>query len=493
MKTLYERLEAYSRSDAYGFHMPGHKRNPEIARHTGAHLPYEIDITEITDFDDLHHAEGIIKEAEEEAARLYHSEETHFLVNGSTVGILSAILGATRRGDTILVARNCHKSVYHAIELNGLHPVYLYPGYEAREQMNTEVSVKDVETALEENAEIRAVVLVSPTYDGVVSDIEALAAAVHAKGIPLIIDEAHGAHFGFHSYFPERAVKSGADLVINSLHKTLPSLTQTAIIHINGEIVDRERVRRYLHMLQSSSPSYVLMASIDACIQLLKKEGTELFEQYVEWLDETRTELKKMKHLRLVETEHYDRSKILISVADAEITSHELSRRLREDYHLEMEMTAGKYVLAMTSVGDTKEGLDRLVNALLAIDEDLDGTNREPSWRLARIGDDANLESSRHPARRDNAAVQTKPLPHAQIVYNAETARELPGTFLPWQQAVGHVSLEYAYLYPPGCPLTVPGERVSQEVADMLQWYYEQGFDIEGLKRKHEIEVCNNG
>lgn len=465
--------------------MPGHKRNKEIAQRTGVDLPYEIDITEITGFDDLHHADGIIKEAEEEAARLYHSEETHFLVNGSTVGILSAILGVTLRGDTILVARNCHKSVYHAIEMNGLHPVYLYPGYESREQMNTEVSVEDVKAALEADQKIRAVVLVSPTYDGVVSDIETIAAAVHAKGIPLIIDEAHGAHFGFHSYFPENAVKSGADLVINSLHKTLPSLTQTAIIHINGEIVDREKVRRYLHMLQSSSPSYVLMASIDACIQLLKHDGEELFDQYVTWLSEARAELKNLRQLRLIETEHYDRSKILISVADAELTSHELSRRLREDYHLEMEMTAGKYVLAMTSVGDTREGFERLVNALLAIDEDLSRDVSRSDLRREQI---VNVT-----VRRQNSTTQTNPLPHAQIIYNSETARELPGTFLSWQQAVGHIALEYAYLYPPGCPLTVPGERVSQEVADMLQWYYEQGFDIEGLKKKHEIEVWNDG
>ena len=465
--------------------MPGHKRNKEIAQRTGVDLPYEIDITEITGFDDLHHADGIIKEAEEEAAGLYHSEETHFLVNGSTVGILSAILGVTRRGDTILVARNCHKSVYHAIEMNGLHPVYLYPGYESREQMNTEVSVEDVKVALEADQKIRAVVLVSPTYDGVVSDIETIAAAVHAKGIPLIIDEAHGAHFGFHSYFPENAVKSGADLVINSLHKTLPSLTQTAVIHINGEIVDREKVRRYLHMLQSSSPSYVLMASIDACIQLLKHDGEELFDQYVTWLSEARAKLKNLRQLRLIETEHYDRSKILISVADAELTSHELSRRLREDYHLEMEMTAGKYVLAMTSVGDTREGFERLVNALLAIDGDLSSGVSRTDLRREQLVNVA--------VQRQNFTIQTNPLPHAQIIYNSETARELPGTFLSWQQAVGHIALEYAYLYPPGCPLTVPGERVSQEVADMLQWYYEQGFDIEGLKKKHEIEVWNDG
>ena len=201
--------------------------------------------------------------------------------------------------------------------------------------MNTEVSVEDVEAALMEHEEIRAVVIVSPTYDGVVSDIEAIAAAVHAKGIPLIVDEAHGAHFGFHPYFPNRALSLGADLVINSLHKTLPSLTQTAIIHMNGEIVDREKVRRYLHMLQSSSPSYVLMASIDACISLMKNDGRELFARYVAWLEETREKLKSLKCLKLIETEHYDRSKILISVADTELTSHELSRRLREEYQLD--------------------------------------------------------------------------------------------------------------------------------------------------------------
>ena len=499
MKTLYERLEAYGRSDAYGFHMPGHKRNPEIARRTGVNLPYEIDITEITGFDDLHHAEGIIKEAEEEAARLYQSEESHFLINGSTAGILSAILGTTRRGDTILVARNCHKSVYHAIELNGLHPVYLYPGYASSEQMNTEVSVEDVEAALMEQKEIRAVVIVSPTYDGVVSDIEAIAAAVHAKGIPLIVDEAHGAHFGFHPYFPNRALSLGADLVINSLHKTLPSLTQTAIIHMNGEIVDREKVRRYLHMLQSSSPSYVLMASIDACIFLMKNDGRELFARYVVWLEETREKLKSLKCLKLIETEHYDRSKILISVADTELTSHELSRRLREEYQLEMEMTAGKYILAMTSVGDTKEGLDRLAMALLEIDGTLiaemanetdAAITGADSDTDANIGADANTGAS---TDTDADADTIRKLPRAQIVCNVEAARELSGTFLSWQQAVGHVALEYAYLYPPGCPLTVPGERVSQEVADMLQWYYEQGFDIEGLKRKREIEVWIDG
>ena len=201
MSTIYDKLKDYSDSDYYGFHMPGHKRNLDMLKST---VPYKIDITEIEGFDDLHHAEGILKEAQIRAARIYHADETHFLINGSTVGILSAIAGVTKKGDTILVARNCHKSVYHAIYMNELNPVYLYPEFNHCAQLNTEVSVDDVREALDKYPSIRAVVIVSPTYDGVVSDVEAIAEAVHEKGIPLIVDEAHGAHFGFHPYSSER-------------------------------------------------------------------------------------------------------------------------------------------------------------------------------------------------------------------------------------------------------------------------------------------------
>ena len=188
MDTLYDRLKAYSESDYYGFHMPGHKRNK---KYVNAGLPCQWDITEIEGFDDLHHAEGILKDAQERAAEVYRAEETHFLVNGSTVGLLSAILGVTEREDTILVARNCHKSVYHAIDMNELRPVYLYPEFDSQAGLNTKVSVDDVEKALVENPKIRAVVIVSPTYDGVVSDVKAIAETVHKRGIPLIVDEAH--------------------------------------------------------------------------------------------------------------------------------------------------------------------------------------------------------------------------------------------------------------------------------------------------------------
>ena len=252
MKTIYERLEEYGNSDYYGFHMPGHKRNMDIPGHVAAS---RIDITEIDGFDDLHHAEGALKEAQERAASLYGSESSHFLVNGSTAGILSSIFGLTNKGDKILVARNCHKSVYHAIYMNELRPVYVWPGFDEETQLSTQISPEDVREALDREPQIRAVVVVSPTYDGVVSDVAGIAAAAHEKGVPLIVDEAHGAHFGFHPYFPENSNRKGADIVIHSVHKTLPALTQSALLHMNGSRASRERVEMYLHMLQSSSPS----------------------------------------------------------------------------------------------------------------------------------------------------------------------------------------------------------------------------------------------
>lgn len=465
MAGLYDKLEKYSQSDYYGFHMPGHKRN---IGYFGEGIPYVIDITEIEGFDDLHHADGIIKEGEERAARLYKAEETHFLVNGSTVGILAAILGVTSRGDKILVARNCHKSVYHAMELHGLHPVYVYPEYEKNLQINGEIFPEKIEKILEEHQDIKAVMIVSPTYDGVVSDVEKIAKIVHQKGIPLIVDEAHGAHFGCHPYFPKNSNVKGADIVIHSVHKTLPSLTQTALIHLNGEIVDRENVRRYLHMLQSSSPSYILMASIDRCMEFLEKEGEEFFESYVKRIKKLRSKLKNLHKLEILETEHFDYSKFIISVRNVELTSQELYNLLLEKYHLQMEMKAGTYVLAMTTVGDTQEGLDRLEQALLEIDRDCKYKKKEIPLELPYLPLSCNSEEIMRKKRNNEE-------------------------FVSWKESVGKISTEYAYVYPPGIPLIVPGEIITQEAKDVLVLYKELGFSVEGIQVENYIGVLKNG
>lgn len=467
MASLYDKLIEYNKSDYYGFHMPGHKRNEKMF---GTRLPYGIDITEINGFDDLHHAETLIKDQEERAAHLYKAEETHFLVNGSTVGILSAILGVTNRGDKILVARNCHKSVYNAMELNGLRPIYIYPEYEKDLQINGEVSGEKIEILLNENPDIKAVMIVSPTYDGVLSDVEKIAQIVHKRGIPLIVDEAHGAHFGFHPYFPENSNVKGADIVIHSVHKTLPSLTQTALIHINGEIVDREKVRKYLHMLQSSSPSYILMASIDRCMELLESEGDTLFELFAQRIDVFRTELQGLKHLEILQTEQFDRSKFLISVKKTGITSKKLADILLHTYHLQMEMTGGTYVLAMTALGDTKEGFERLKRALFEIDQSLSDEKQE---------DHLPVELPKLPLVCTNEEIERKKCGNEELIL--------------WKASIGRISTEYAYVYPPGIPLIVPGEQITQEAIQVLALYAELGFSVEGIKVENYIGVLKNG
>lgn len=465
MKRLYDRLEEYSKQDYYGFHMPGHKRNESFM---GISLPYEIDITEIEGFDDLHHANGILKEAQERAARVFDAKETCFLINGSTAGILSAVMGCTKRGDKILIARHCHKSVYHAVYLNGLVPRYLYPQFDTDFHMNGEILQKDVKSALEAEPDIRAVVIVSPSYDGVVSDVKGIAETVHRYGIPLIVDEAHGAHLGFHEYFPERANRLGGDVVINSLHKTLPSLTQTALLHINGEFADGERIRKYLDMFQSSSPSYLFMASLDACVDLLERRGPEIFAPYAERLQKLREELGKLRRLRIVRTEHYDPSKIVISTAKTDLTSRELYETLLRDYHLQMEMAAGTYVLGMTSIADTEEGFRRLAQALAEIDDRVCGVeNRMLSDGGGKLPRQEQVFTPYEADRRHKGEIEE----------------------IRWQESEGRTALEYAYLYPPGSPVIVPGERISPEAVRLLGFYEEQGFRIEGIKRAGFIRV----
>ena len=473
MEYLYEKLEAYEKSDYYGFHMPGHKRNLDI---TQANLPYGIDITEIEGFDNLHHAEEIIMEAEVRAASMYHAEETHYLINGSTAGILSAVMGCTKKGGKILMARNCHKSVYHAVFLNELRPVYIYPEFDETMELNMAVSPEKIERLLEEHKEVQAVVLTSPTYDGVLSDIERISEIVHQKKIPLIVDEAHGAHFGFHPYFPENANTKGADVVIHSLHKTLPALTQTALIHLNGTRIDRRKIRNYLHIFQTSSPSYVLMASMDECLRTVEEQGDVLFETYVKNLESKRGELKKLKHIRLMETEEFDRSKLVLSVKDTILkkenrvfTGKMLYERLLLEYHLQMEMAAGSYVIAMTSIGDTKEGMDRLLSALFEIDEELEKKSEE---------------EKRYYLPRQEQVLTSFEVEGMRRMENVKS--------LSWKESAGFISMEYAYLYPPGIPLIVPGERITKETAAMLVDYQNKGFSVEGISVENYIEVLIN-
>lgn len=507
---IMERLIEYTGSDAYPFHMPGHKRReiPDGMQRDFSD-PYGIDITEIDGFDNLHHAEGILKDAMDEAAAVYGADRSWYLVNGSTCGILSAVFAVTENGGRILTARNCHKAVYHAIYLNRLRAEYLYPEEIVEFGINGGIRAEDVRKALEKDAmrcagksgdmrgkrtKIQAVLITSPTYEGVVSDIRAIADVAHEYGIPLIVDEAHGAHLEYadrcHS-FPKSALECGADIVIQSLHKTLPCFTQTAILHIKGDRVDQDRVARYLSMFQTSSPSYLFMAGIQRCIRYMDSTGRDgmiRYEERLKWF------MEQMKGLQVLEVltrdicgkyravAGWDPSKIVVSTMRAkDFHGEELAEMLRKNYHLEMEMTAPEYVIAMTSVLDTDEGFERLTKALLEIDEELLKAEEKRRKTVSETGDQKE-NTVRERAEKNCKASETL---QSRILRPNETmsiceAMDANTGRTALQNTVGKVSAEFIYLYPPGIPIIAPGEVFTREIVEMIEAYKKAGLLVQG-------------
>ena len=498
---LLERLTEYAGSDAYPFHMPGHKRR-EIPDGIpgGFPDPYGIDITEIDGFDNLHHAEGILKDAMDEAAAIYGADRSWYLVNGSTCGILSAVFATTENGGKILTARNCHKAVYHAIYLNRLEAEYLYPEEITEFGINGGIRAEDVRKALEKDAmrcagnsgdvrgkttKIQAVLITSPTYEGVVSDIRAIADAAHEYGIPLIVDEAHGAHLEFadqcHS-FPKSALEYGADIVIQSLHKTLPCFTQTAILHVKGKLVDQDRISRYLSMFQTSSPSYLFMAGMERCIRYMDGDGRNGMVRYEERLEHFMKRMEGLQVLEVLDWEicrkyrtvaGWDPSKIVVSTMRAEdFHGEELAETLRRKYHLEMEMTAPEYVIAMTSLMDTEEGFERLGTALWEIDGAL--RHCVESEQQKEKGESKEKERCETPEVTESKVLH--PVRRMLIceAMNADTER----TAL--QDTVGKVSAEFVYLYPPGIPIIAPGEVFTDAIVEKIMAYKAAGLLVQG-------------
>ena len=498
---LLERLTEYAGSDAYPFHMPGHKRR-EIPDGIpgGFPDPYGIDITEIDGFDNLHHAEGILKDAMDEAAAIYGADRSWYLVNGSTCGILSAVFATTENGGKILTARNCHKAVYHAICLNRLEAEYLYPEEITEFGINGGIRAEDVRKALEKDAmrcagnsgdvrgkitKIQAVLITSPTYEGVVSDIRAIADAAHEYGIPLIVDEAHGAHLEYADQchgFPKSALEYGADLVIQSLHKTLPSFTQTAILHVKGKLVDQDRISRYLSMFQTSSPSYLFMAGMERCIRYMDGDGRNEMIRYEKRLERFMERMEGLQVLEVLDREicgkyrtvaGWDPSKIVVSTMRAEdFHGEELAETLRRKYHLEMEMTAPEYVIAMTSLMDTEEGFERLGTALLEID----GALRhcvEPEQQKEK-GESKEKERCETPEVTESKVLH----PVRRMLICEAMNADMERTAL--QDTVGKVSAEFVYLYPPGIPIIAPGEVFTDAIVEKIVAYKAAGLLVQG-------------
>lgn len=459
--SLYDQISSCLARNLYPFHMPGHKRNPDFDTMNGL---FARDLTEVDGADDLHCPQGILLHAQQRAACLYGCENAYFLVNGSTAGLLTAISAACPLGSSVLVARNCHKAVYNAIFLRNLRPVYLYPALDTQFGINGSINPADVLHALEKDNSIKAVVITSPTYDGVVSDIKSIARIAHSFGVALLVDAAHGAHHGFHAQFPMSAVQAGADAAVVSLHKTLPSPTGTAMLLTNSSLIKKESVRRYLDVYETSSPSYLFMSAMDACIQTLSQNKDRLFFEFNEKLEKFSSAMKELSYLRVLCMGNdscdrhealfmHDKSRIVVDCTFLPMNGFTLEKILRDRFGMEAEMSFGDCTVLLTGICDTQEGFDRLEKALLTIDRECETFTRKAP----------------HP---------TCPLPETVCLpWEAECS---DGVLLPLEKAKGTVCREYVCAYPPGTPVLVPGERITSAIIAYLRTAMQYGAKITG-------------
>lgn len=452
-------------------HMPGHKRNPALQMEN----PYGWDVTEVEGTDNLHHPSGVIRELLDRMKLVYGTEESRLLVNGSTSGVLTAISSCVRRGDTILMDRNCHRSVYHAVYLLELDPVYLYPETDETTGIALGIRKDQAEEALDRHPEAVCVIVTSPTYEGVLSDVEGIAACTHEKGIPLIVDEAHGAHFPWgHRIWqdiPESAIRQGADLVVQSLHKTLPALTQTAVLHRCSDRVDQERIQRYLDIYETSSPSYVLMASVAQCMEWMERESEKAFKQYRKNQQTFCQKAKEWKCLSLWERQGKDPTKLVIQ--SGPLTGRGLSGILRERYRIQVEMEGAGYVLAMTSICDTEKGWQQFAAALTGIDRSL--------WQSGETMPERHKKLSRN-----------VPIPAGTKRKTLYEALHCPHRSVSLADSLGKTAAEYAFIYPPGVPFLVPGEEITSEVLEQIRQAQEGSLNLMGLKDEtgRWIRIC---
>ncbi|MBE7016073.1 MAG: aminotransferase class I/II-fold pyridoxal phosphate-dependent enzyme, partial [Ruminococcaceae bacterium] len=422
---------------------PGHKRNSEYFPFFGSML--DCDITEIEGYDNLHCPSGILKESMEKASEVFKSDHSIYLVNGSTCGILSSITALVSQGDKVLVDRSSHKSVYNALELSGAEPVYICPEFHSEYGINSGISAKNVELALSNAPDAKLVVITSPTYEGVVSDVESIARICHSHGVPLMVDCAHGAHFGF-ANFPKSPTSCGADIVISSLHKTLSGLTQTAICHVRHEYY--QKVMDKLSVFETSSPSYILLSSIDQCVDMLK--DSNILFNWQKNLSAFYNEASSLKNLRILQNQgdffDLDTSKITIITSD----SKKLAGLLREN-GIEPEMTSANYVLCMTGIGDTSQTLSALRDVLLLIDR-----------QFSPVKKCTHLISS------------------PRTVMPVSTAKSQPSEYVDEISAAGRISAEYLWAYPPGIPILTPGELITHKELEILKSYTSCGIELSG-------------
>jgi len=468
---LLDALVEYRRRRRASFHVPGHKAgaayppDPDAAAWLKAVGGF--DATELPGLDDLHAPSGAIEAAQALAADCFGAERTYFLIGGSTVGNLAAIHAAVAPGELLVMQRDAHKSAMHALMLRGAGAVFAMPAEDEATGLLGGVSAETVARALDKHPEAKAVFVTSPNYYGIPADIRAIAEAAHARGKPLIVDEAHGAHFGQHPRFPASALRQGADVVIQSTHKMLPAMTMGAMLHVGSARIPHRRIESYLRMLQSSSPSYPIMASLDWTRRELHTRGATLFEPALRAIDGLEAALRATANGRFGVVATADPMKPLVYDTAGDCTGYELLERLA-DAGVYAELATERFVVLACSSATSFEDIERLRGALQEIASRFPAKKKE----IQRIS--SNMYALG--ALSLSAPVYFK----AEDAISAASPHETRD--VPWEEAVGETCAEMVIPYPPGIPILLPGEPITASAAAALLRLREQGASVQGVR-----------
>ena len=461
-RPLVEAMEKFHKQKNVSFHVPGHK-NGLLSNLPGAlKESMQYDFTELTGLDDYHHPEGAIKEAENLLALAYRSQHSFFLVNGTTVGNLAMIYAICQFGEQIIVQRNAHKSIFHAIELVGAEPIFVTPEWDEKTNTASYVSMEVIHKALETYPFAKAVVLTYPNYYGVASsEIESIIKLCHASNIPVLVDEAHGAHFHVNRGFPKSALECGADVVVQSAHKTLPAFTMGSFLHVNSAFIDAKKINNYLRMLQSSSPSYLLLASLDDARSYVERYNEIDFKQFMYKRKLFIEALEALTHLEIVQVD--DPLKLLIRVD--KYSGFQLQKVL-EQQNIYVELADSYQVL--------------MILPLLKVEHEYPFA--EIRRRIKHAVDELRKEVPNSPTITQFEKQKSISTLHMNI----GLLNEKQGEWIPYVRATGRISKASIIPYPPGIPLMVPGEKITITMLTDLEEWMNKGALFQGQHRLDE-------
>ncbi len=464
---LLTKLLALASHPHAAFYAPGHKRGQgifqELAQTWGKEI-FASDLPELPDLDNLFAPAGVIAKAQRLAAQTFGAQQTWFLVNGSTCGIVAAILATCQSGDKILLPRNIHQSAIAGLILSGAIPVFVEPPYDSAWELSFGLTPDSIERALQLHPDLRAVVVLSPTYQGVCANLKAIANVVHRYHIPLIVDEAHGSHFHFHPNLPPTALAQGADLAIQSTHKTLGAMTQASMLHLQGSLVAPQKINRALQLVQSTSPSYLLLASLDAAREQMATEGDKLWSDTLNLVQQTKQELSTIHGLKIFDPEKqlgchaFDQTRLTLNTSELGLTGYEADAILYERLGVTAELPLRRSLTFIFTFGNTQDDITQLAQALRSI---------------------------AHQSPQSSATSEITPLLTAGYIYELPRRSPRDAFFaaheaVALEDSVGEICAELICPYPPGIPLVMPGETITSKFIEILKTVVQLGGVITG-------------